>query len=81
MSINQIHVLLGSEGTVTRVSLGDIHFPLPFKFQASNNLLEYLAAVITPWMGIIMEHLREGDCALLMTDSTTSEGWLRKSNF
>ena len=24
---------------------------------------------------------RHGDCALSMTDSTTSEGWLRKTNF
>ena len=30
---------------------------------------------------IIAGRITKGDCALLMTDSTTSEGWLRKSNF
>jgi len=50
-------------------------------FCASNNLLEFLAAVITPWIDIILGHLIAGDCALSMTDSTTAEGWMRKSNF
>ena len=50
-------------------------------FRASNNLLEFLAAVITPWIDIIHGHLTAGDCALSMTDSTTAEGWMRKSNF
>jgi hypothetical protein len=30
---------------------------------------------------IIAGRITKGDCALSMTDSTTSEGWLRKSNF
>jgi len=59
------------------------HFYLPdnLQFCASNNLLEHLTAIITPWIEIIAGQLTKGDCALLMTDSTTSEGWLRKSNF
>jgi hypothetical protein len=55
--------------------------PSHLQFRASNNLLEHLAAVITPWVDIIAGRLRKGDCALSMTDSTTSEGWLRRSNF
>ncbi len=55
--------------------------PASLQFRASNNLLEHLAAVITPWIDTISGRLKEGDCALSMTDSTTSEGWLRKSNF
>ena len=51
------------------------------KFRASNILLEHLAAVITPWIDIIAKRLGPGDCSLSMTDSSTSEGWLRKSNF
>jgi hypothetical protein len=43
-------------------------------FQALNNLLEHLAAIITPWVDIIRGCLKVGDCALSMTDSTTSEG-------
>ena len=50
-------------------------------FRASNNLLEFLAAVITPWIDIIHGSLTAGDCALSMTDSMTAEGWMRKSNF
>jgi len=55
--------------------------PDDLKFCASNNLLEHLAAIITPWGDIIAGRITNGDCALSMTDSTTSEGWLRKSNF
>jgi len=51
------------------------------QFWATNNLLEHLAAIITPWIDIIKGRLQLGDCALSMTDSTTSEGWLRKTNF
>jgi hypothetical protein len=51
------------------------------QFQASNNLLEHLAAIITPWVDLLAGRLKNGNCALLMTDSSTSEGWLRKTNF
>ena len=58
-------------------------FKLPDKlqFHASNNLLEFLAAIITPWINIIKGRLNPGECALSMTDSTTAEGWMQKSNF
>jgi hypothetical protein len=55
--------------------------PEDLLFRASNNLLEFLAAIITPWIDIINGRLSAGDCALSMTDSTTAEGWMRKSNF
>ncbi len=51
------------------------------QFRASNNLLEHLAAIITPWVDLLAGRLKNGDCALSMTDSSTSEGWLRKTNF
>lgn len=57
------------------------HLPDHLLFQASINLLEHLAAIITPWVDIIAGRLNRGDCALSMTDSTTSAGWLRRSNF
>ena len=50
-------------------------------FKASNNLLEFMAAIITPWIDVIEGRLNAGDCALSMTDSMTAEGWMRKSNF
>eukprot|EP00957_Ditylum_brightwellii_P179034 13637589-Ditylum_brightwellii.AAC.1 len=57
------------------------YIPDRLQFRASNNVLEYIAAVITPWIDIIAGRLRRGNCALLMTDSSTFEGWLKKSNF
>jgi hypothetical protein len=57
------------------------YLPADQKFKASNNLLEHLAAVISPWVDILAGRLKPNDCALSMTDSTTAEGWLRKLNF
>ena len=58
-------------------------FKLPddLQFRALNNLLEFLAAIITPWIDIIKGRLNPGDCTLSMTNSTTAEGWMQKSNF
>jgi hypothetical protein len=59
------------------------HFYLPpeLQFRVSNNLLKHLAAIITPWVDIIVGRLSNGDCTLSMTNNTTSEGWLKKTNF
>ena len=58
-------------------------FPTPtnLRFRASNNLLEFVTAIITPWVDIIAGRLQRGDCAQSMTDSSTAEGWMRKTNF
>ena len=50
-------------------------------FKASNNFLEFIASIVTPWVDLIARRLKAGDCALSMTDSTTSAGWLKKTNF
>jgi hypothetical protein len=65
-----------AEGFAWRLQLSD-----DLKFRASNNLLEHLAGIISPWVDILAGRLKRGDCSLSMTDSTTSEGWLRKTNF
>eukprot|EP00957_Ditylum_brightwellii_P140309 10691000-Ditylum_brightwellii.AAC.1 len=57
------------------------YIPAHLQFRASNNLLEHIVAVITPWIDVITGRLGRGDCSLSMTDSSTSEGWLKKSNF
>ena len=57
------------------------YLPDDLLFRASNNLLEHIAAIITPWVDILAGRLKRGDCTLSMTDSTTSKGWLRKTNF
>ena len=45
------------------------------------NYLEFLAAVIGPWIDHIEGNPPTLSCMLSGTDSTTAEGWLRKSNF
>ena len=55
--------------------------PTHLRFRASNNVLEYIASIISPWIDIIEGRLKRGDCVLSMTDSTTSAGWLHKTNF
>jgi hypothetical protein len=58
-------------------------FYIPYELQgrASNNLLEHIASIITVWIDLLAGRLKPGDCSLSMTDSTTSEGWARKTNF
>ena len=59
------------------------HYYLPpdLLFRASNNLLEHIASIITVWIDVLAGRLHKDDCILSMTDSSTSEGWARKSNF
>ncbi len=40
------------------------YLPKQLKFRASNNLLEHIAAIITPWVDIIAGRLTRGDCTL-----------------
>jgi hypothetical protein len=46
-----------------------------------NNFLEYLTAIITPWIYLINKQLTKGDCVLSMVESSTAEGWTKKTNF
>jgi hypothetical protein len=40
-----------------------------------------MVGIISPWVNILAGRLNDGDCSLSMTDSTTSKGWMRKTNF
>jgi hypothetical protein len=66
---------------MTDLIFRDTLIPDDLLFRASNNLLEFLAAIMTLWVDIINGCLSSGDCALSMTNSTMAEGWMRKSNF
>jgi hypothetical protein len=57
------------------------YLPSYLLFRALNNLLKHLATIISPWVGILAGHLKNQDCVLLMTNSTTAEGWLKKTYF
>jgi len=48
------------------------------RFWASNNLLKFMALIISPWIDILAGRF---NCAQSMTDSTMSVGWIRKTNF
>jgi hypothetical protein len=50
-------------------------------FCTSNNLLRFIASIITPWIDMMTKCLQPGDFVLLMTDSTTSAVWLKLTNF
>ncbi len=52
------------------------HFYLSphFIYNALNNLLERLAAIIMPWIEVFDSNIMHGDCSLSLTDSNTSEG-------
>ena len=55
--------------------------PLELQFRATLNMLEHLGSIIGPWIDIIEKMIKPYSCTLSLTDSTTSAGWLRKSNF
>ena len=55
--------------------------PPTLRFKATINMLEHIASTIGPWIDLIDGELPSSSCILSMTDSTTSAGWLRKSNF
>ncbi len=40
-----------------------------------------MASIITPWIDILAGQLKKGDCSLSMTDSSTSEGWSKHTEF
>ena len=55
--------------------------PKHLLWRATLNMLEFVAATIGPWIDIIEGHLPTLSCILSMTDSTTTNGCLKKSNF
>jgi hypothetical protein len=57
------------------------HLEPEHQFQATNNLLDHIVAIITLWVDIIHGRLRSGNSTLSMTNITTSKGWLCKTNF
>ena len=57
------------------------YLPPHLLFRATLNMLEFLASVVTVWVEISEGRVPPLSCILSMTDSTTTAGWLRKSNF
>ena len=55
--------------------------PTHLHFRATLNYLEFIASTIGPWIDILEHNTTPLDCSLSQTDSSTTEGWLRRSNF
>ena len=55
--------------------------PEELRFRATLNMLEHLSTIIGPWIDIIEGNMERFSCILSESDSTTSCGWLKKSNF
>jgi len=49
--------------------------------KVSLDCLELIACYVTIWLNIIKGQVDTESCLLSQTDSTSAEGWLRKSNF
>jgi hypothetical protein len=58
-----------------------IELPDELLGRAHINLLEFLAALIGPWIDMLNGHLQKEDCFLVMGDSTTATGWIHRSRF
>ena len=58
-------------------------WPIPknLQYRATINMLEHVASIVGPWIDLLSDQLPPLSCSISLTDSTTSAGWLRKSNF
>jgi hypothetical protein len=55
--------------------------PVDCRLRTSLNSLEFLSCMITLWFDSISSQIEDSSCILCQTDSSTANGWLRKSNF
>jgi hypothetical protein len=55
--------------------------PTDCRLRTSLNSLEFLSCMISIWVDSIHSRIENSDCLLCQTDSSTANGWLRKSNF
>jgi hypothetical protein len=58
-----------------------IEFPDELLGRAHINLLEFLAALIGPWLDVYYGRLQKEDCFLVMGDSTTAAGWIHRTRY
>ena len=57
------------------------HIPRHLQGRISNNTLEFLASVVWILLDIEDGNINAEDCILAMTDNSSAQGWLHKSNF
>ena len=71
----------GLRGYSTTVKAWRWIVPTPILSHAHINLLEFLASIVCIWQDYLDNDISPESCILSMGDSTTSSGWLQKSNF
>ena len=57
------------------------YIPANLRSQHTNNVLEYIAIIVTIWIEALENRLPPLSCCLAMSDSTSTVGWLHKTNF
>jgi hypothetical protein len=55
--------------------------PIDCRLRTSINSLEFIACLINIWVDVFHNTIEPESCLLSQTDSSSSAGWLRKSNF
>jgi hypothetical protein len=58
-----------------------LELPVDCHLRSSLNSLEFLSSLISIWMDHFYQIIEPEDCILSQTDSSTTMGWLKKSNF
>lgn len=64
------------DGTAWRFAL-----PADILQHITLNTLEFIGCLVTIWIDLLRHKIPPQSCLLSQTDSTSAEGWLRKSNF
>ena len=77
----QIYVLGGLGGYSSKGRAWRWEIPTRLLWRAILNILEFITSAIDLWIDLIENILPLLTYILSMADSSTSNGWLRKSNF
>ena len=51
------------------------------RFKVSNNVLEFLSKVVSTWLGILNQEVKENSCIFSVNDNASAVGWTHKSSF
>ena len=57
------------------------YIPPQLRTEHTNNVLEYMASIITIWIEIIEGRIPPLSCCLALSDSTSTVGWLHRATF
>ena len=58
-----------------------LYIPPHLRTGPTNNVLEYMASIITTWIEIYEDRIPPLSCCLSLSDSTSTVGWLHRATF